>query len=542
MNRRETARVHHSVGDTSLETAEILIIGSGAAGLSCAVRLAEAGHACTVVCKTQLASGSSLWAQGGISAVLGPDDTQEAHVQDTLIAGAGLCDEAAVRYTVEHGAEVVHWLLDRGVAFTHDENDPSGTRLHLTREGGHSHRRVAHAADATGRAVETTLADLAIANPLIHVCEHTMAVDLIVDKAAQRVLGAYLLDVKTGTIRTVTARAIVLATGGANQAYLYLSNPDGGSSGDGIAMAWRAGCRVSNMEFMQFHPTGLYHPGSGSFLISEALRGEGAKLTLPDGSRFMDRFDPRAELAPRDIVARAIDHEMKRLGIRHVWLDIRHRGPEFIHAHFPSIQAHCLELGIDITQQPIPVVPIAHFTCGGVTTDLDARTDLAGLYAIGEVACTGLHGANRMASNSLLECLVFARAATNDLLAHWDALPTTRTLPEWDASRVSDSDEDVVISHNWLELRTFMWDYVGIVRTTKRLLRAQHRVHLLQREIAEFYRNHHVTADLLELRNLVTVADLIVRSALGRHESRGLHYTLDYLQTDAVATPTVLTP
>ncbi|HEU0196812.1 MAG TPA: L-aspartate oxidase [Nevskiaceae bacterium] len=529
-------------GPSRADGSSVLIIGTGAAGLSCALRLAEAGHPCTVVCKRELASGSTLWAQGGISAVLGPDDTQAAHVQDTLIAGAGLCDETAVRYTVKHGAEVVHWLLDRGVAFTRDENDPTRQRLHLTREGGHSHRRVAHAADATGRAVETTLAELTAANPLITVHEYTMAVDLIVDRGARRVLGAYLLDIHSGEVRAMPARAVVLATGGANQAYLYLSNPDGGSSGDGIAMAWRAGCRVSNMEFMQFHPTGLYHPGSGSFLISEALRGEGAKLKLPDGSRFMDRFDKRAELAPRDIVARAIDHEMKRLGARHVWLDITERGPKFIHTHFPSIQAHCMALGIDITKAPIPVVPIAHFTCGGVVTDLNARTDLDCLYAAGEVACTGLHGANRMASNSLLECLVFARAAANDLCARWDSLLDPAPLKPWDASRVSDSDEDVVISHNWLELRTFMWDYVGIVRTTKRLLRAQHRLELLHREINEFYKNYRVSSDLLELRNLVLVADLIVRSALGRHESRGLHYTLDYPQTDPQAAPTVLVP
>ena len=523
------------------ETAPVLILGSGAAGLSCALRLAEAGREVTVVCKGELASGATLWAQGGISAVLGSDDSLEAHVQDTLIAGAGLCDEAAVRYTVAHGAEVVHWLLERGVAFTRDENDPANQRLHLTREGGHSHRRIAHAADATGRAVETTLATLAASHPRIRVREHTMAVDLIVAGGTRRVVGAYLLDVKTGAVQAQPARAVVLATGGANQVYLYSSNPHG-ASGDGIAMAWRAGCRVAHMEFMQFHPTGLYHPESRAFLISEALRGEGARLTLPDGSPFMQRFDARLELAPRDIVARAIDHEMKRLGIRHVLLDIRHRGAEFIGSHFPSIQAHCLSLGIDITQQPIPVVPIAHFTCGGVRTDLDARTDLDGLYAIGEVACTGLHGANRMASNSLLECLVFARAAALDLDRRWHSLAEASELPAWDASRVSNSDEDVVIAHNWLELRTFMWDYVGIVRTKKRLMRARHRVDLLLGEIDAFYRHYRISADFLELRNLVTVADLIVRSATLRHESRGLHYNLDYPQTETQARATVLTP
>lgn len=525
----------------SRSAASVLILGSGAAGLSCALHLAEAGHAVTVACKGELASGSTLWAQGGISAVMGDDDTLESHVQDTVVAGAGLCDMAAVRFTVGHGAEVVHWLLDRGVALTCDAADPSGRHLHLTREGGHSHRRIVHAADATGRVLETTLADLVAQHPLIEVRTNTMAVDLVLADGGQRVVGVYLLDIASGRVEAQPARAVVLATGGASQVYLYSSNPHG-TSGDGIAMAWRAGCRVANMEFMQFHPTGLFHPESRAFLISEALRGEGAHLTLPDGDRFMTRFDIRGELAPRDIVARAIDHEMKRLGIRHVLLDIRHRGAAFIRQHFPSIHAHCLALGIDITRDPIPVVPIAHFTCGGVMTDLSGRTSLDGLYAIGEVACTGLHGANRMASNSLLECLVFARSAARDLCRTLAQRPMPAPLKPWDASRVSDSDEDVVISHNWLELRTFMWDYVGIVRTTKRLLRARHRIDLLMSEIGDFYRNYRISADFLELRNLVTVADLVVQSALARKESRGLHYTLDHPQTDPVAKPTVLEP
>ncbi|HWU69519.1 MAG TPA: L-aspartate oxidase [Stenotrophobium sp.] len=521
---------------------EVLIIGSGAAGLSLALRLAQQGHQVSVVSKSTLSSGSTLWAQGGISAVLDADDSIENHVQDTLTAGGGLCNEQAVRFTVERGPECIQWLIEQNVAFTHEEGELRGSALHLTREGGHSHRRVVHAADATGHAVETTLASLAAAHPNIHVRENSIAVDLIVDRHdadGARVLGAYLLDIPRGRVEAVSAKSVALCTGGANQVYLYSTNPHG-ASGDGIAMAWRAGCRVANMEFMQFHPTCLYHPETRSFLISEALRGEGALLRLPSGERFMPRFDPRAELAPRDIVARAIDHEMKRLGIAHVNLDITDKPAEFITTHFPSIHAHCLALGIDITREPIPVVPSAHFTCGGVVTDLRARTDVEGLYAIGEVACTGLHGANRLASNSLLECLVFAEAAAQDIHARLPSLPAPGTPRPWDASRVTDSDEDVVVSHNWLELRRFMWDYVGIVRTNKRLQRALHRVQLLKAEIQEYYGNYRLTPDLLELRNLVVCAELIVRSALTRKESRGLHYTLDYPQKLAAPEPTIL--
>jgi L-aspartate oxidase len=519
---------------------EVLILGSGAAGLSCALRLATQGHAVTVVSKDALSSGSTLWAQGGISAVLDKDDSLENHVQDTLVAGAGLCDEKAVRFTVERGPDCIRWLVEQGVQFTQDEDDSGGTQLHLTREGGHSHRRVVHAADATGRAVETTLSDLAAAHSNITVREHCVAVDLITDPARRRALGAYLLNTRNGRVEAVGAKAVVLATGGANMVYLYCTNQHG-ASGDGIAMAWRAGCRIANMEFMQFHPTGLYHGNSRTFLISEALRGEGAVLKLPTtGERFMPRFDSRAELAPRDVVARAIDYEMKRLGLDYVWLDITHKPAAFIQHHFPSIYAHCLKLGLDITREPIPVVPSAHFTCGGVLTDLRARTDLEGLYAIGEVACTGLHGANRLASNSLLECLVFAETAAEDL---HQSLPTRARpgpLKPWDESRVTDSDEDVVVAHNWQELRRFMWDYVGIVRTDKRLQRAQHRVDLLRSEIQEYYGNYKISADLIELRNLATVADLIVRSAMARKESRGLHFTLDYPQTLPEAKATIL--
>jgi L-aspartate oxidase len=520
--------------------AEVLIIGSGAAGLSCALRLAQLGHRVVLVSKGLLASGATLWAQGGISAVMDEGDSLENHVRDTLAAGAGLCDERAVRHTVEHGPACIRWLIDQGVVFTHEEAEQRGQRLHLTREGGHSHRRVVHAADATGRAVETTLSALAAAHPLIQVRQQSVAVDLIVDRSAGTVLGAYLFDTVGGQVEAVGAKAVVLASGGANQVYLYSSNPHG-ASGDGIAMAWRAGCRIANMEFMQFHPTTLYHKDSRSFLISEALRGEGALLRLPTtGERFMPRFDERGELAPRDIVARAIDHEMKRLGLPFVHLDITHKDGDFIRSHFPSIFAHCIGLGIDITREPIPVVPSAHFTCGGVVTDLRARTDVDGLYAIGEVACTGLHGANRLASNSLLECLVFGDAAARDLHETLPRRSPPPALRPWDESRVTDSDEDVVVSHNWLELRTFMWDYVGIVRTSKRLQRAQHRVQLLAREIAEYYGNYRISADLIELRNLVVCADLIVRSALARQESRGLHHTLDYPHTRADAQPTLL--
>jgi L-aspartate oxidase len=518
----------------------VLIIGSGAAGLTCALKLAQMGVRSIVVSKTQLQSGATLWAQGGISAVLDRDDSLDAHVHDTLVAGAGLCAEPAVRFTVERGPSVVRWLNELGVAFTRDDGAGNAEGLHLTREGGHSHRRVVHAADATGRAVETTLAGLALAHPLIQVRERAVSLDLILDDARERVIGAYLYDRNSKRVEAVPACCVVLATGGANQVYLYSSNPYG-ASGDGIAMAWRAGCRVANMEFMQFHPTILFHQGSRSFLISEALRGEGAVLRLPTtGERFMPRFDAREELAPRDIVARAIDHEMKRLGLQFVHLDISHQSAAFIESHFPSIHAHCLKLGIDITQQPIPVVPAAHFTCGGVLTNLNGRTDVRGLYAIGETACTGLHGANRLASNSILECLVFGSAVADDIALHLPSMPASAPVRPWDESRVSDSDEDVVVSHNWLELRTFMWDYVGIVRTTKRLQRALHRIELLQQEIQEFYGNYRVSHHLIELRNLAVCADLIVRSALARHESRGLHYTLDHPLTAAEALPTIL--
>ncbi len=520
-----------------MPTCDALIIGSGLAAFTTALHLAEERKV-ILLTKRGLPDGASQWAQGGIAAVISDEDSYASHVQDTLRAGAGLCDEAATRFVVEQSRAMVEWLIGLGVPFSRE-----GGAFHLTREGGHSRRRVLHAQDATGRAVQTVLAKQVTSHPNITVLEHHLAIDLITGRALGRserqVFGAYVLDTVNGQVRTFAAGNTILATGGAGKVYLYTTNPDT-ATGDGIAMAWRAGCRVGNMEFIQFHPTCLYHPHAKSFLISEAVRGEGGVLKLPNGERFMTQHDPRGELAPRDIVARAIDFEMKKRGLDHVFLDISHQSAEFILAHFPTIYQRCREFGIDITREPIPVVPAAHYTCGGVATDRDARTDLANLYAVGEVAFTGLHGANRLASNSLLECLVFGRAAARHMLT--SAPASAQALPEWDESRVTDPDEEVVIAHNWAELRRFMWDYVGIVRTTKRLTRAARRIRLLQEEIDEYYRHFRVSHDLIELRNLVMTADLIVRSALLRHESRGLHYSRDYPDTMPVAGNTVLNP
>lgn len=513
---------------------DVLVIGSGAAGLSLALRLPE-HYRVAVLSKAELNQGSTYWAQGGMAAVLHTRDTVDSHVEDTLAAGGGLCHRDAVEFTVRNSRRCVEWLVEQGVDF--DLRDDQ--EFHLTREGGHSHRRIIHAADATGRAISEVLSERAKAASNIDIFTHRVAVDLVVNQG--RCQGAYILERKTERVDLFQAKAVILATGGASKAYLYTSNPDG-ASGDGIAMAWRAGCRVANLEFNQFHPTCLYHPEAKSFLITEAIRGEGGKLLLPDGTQFMHRFDERCELAPRDVVARAIDHEMKRLGSDCIFLDISHKSPDFLRSHFPTIMARCLELGIDITKQAIPVVPAAHYTCGGVVVDTDGRTDVEGLYAIGESSCTGLHGANRMASNSLLECIVYAESAAAHIQASIESAPTPAAAPLWDESQVTDSDEDVVISHNWDELRRFMWDYVGIVRTNKRLQRAQHRAQLLQAEIAEYYGNYKVSNDLLELRNLAMVAELMIRCAISRKESRGLHYTLDYPDRLEEARDTTLVP
>jgi L-aspartate oxidase len=529
---------------------DVAIIGSGLAGLSVALHLA-ATHKVAVISKRSLNDGASNWAQGGIAAVLDSGDSHAQHISDTLIAGAGLCDEPTTRFIVENGREAIEWLIDQGVPFTRDAKAELG--YHLTREGGHSQRRIIHAADATGHAVQVTLEQKARSHPNISLFENHCAIDLITTEKLEdsekgttpKCVGLYVLEEKTGKVKTFAATHTVLATGGAGKVYLYTTNPDT-ATGDGIAMAWRAGCRVSNMEFIQFHPTCLYHPYAKSFLISEAVRGEGGLLKLPPaagaaaGTRFMPSHDARAELAPRDIVARAIDFEMKKRGIDYVHLDISHQSPEFLKEHFPTIYARCLEFGIDITKEPIPIVPAVHFTCGGIVTDMGGRTDLPGLFAVGETACTGLHGANRLASNSLLECLVVGRAVAKDIESQPKAaLPA---LPTWDESRVTNADEEVVIAHNWDELRRFMWNYVGIVRTTKRLERAQHRIRLLKEEIDEYYAHFRITHDLLELRNLVDVASLIVNSALSRHESRGLHFSRDYPETLPKALPSVLSP
>ncbi|WP_168378035.1 MULTISPECIES: L-aspartate oxidase [Acinetobacter] len=520
---------------------DVIIVGSGGAGLSLALSLPDHFNI-AVLAKSTLTDASTYFAQGGVAAVLDKTDSIEQHIDDTMIAGAHLCEMAAVKQTVEGGKPSVDFLLNQGVQFTLDEQE----QLHLTREGGHSQRRIIHAADATGRAISTTLVERAQEKSNIQIFENYIAIDLITaqklnPEAESRALGLYALDEKTEKVHTFLAPFTALACGGAMKAYLYTSNPDI-ATGDGIAMAYRAGCRVANMEFNQFHPTCLYHPQARSFLITEAMRGEGAYLRLPDGERFMLRFDERAELAPRDIVARAIDYEIKRLGIRHVWLDITHKPAEFVKEHFPTLYARLMELGIDITKEMIPVVPAAHYTCGGVVVDENSQTDIPGLYAIGETSYTGLHGANRMASNSLLECFVYGMSASAHITAQHQGSYQAPHVPEWDDSQVTNPDEDVVILQNWDELRQTMWNYVGIVRTTKRLQRALHRIEMLNREITEYYQDYQVSKNLIELRNLVLVSEMIVRCAMERKESRGLHFTLDYPEQAAELRKTVLTP
>jgi len=537
---------------------DILIIGSGAAGLSLALKTASFARV-AVLSKGRLNQGATFWAQGGIAAVLDDNDSIDAHIADTLDSGAGLCNEDMVRHIVEHSQESIQWLVEQGVPFTVLSPEEAGSGpaseplnrdnlkpLHLTQEGGHSHRRIIHATDATGRAVFETLRDRALQTQGIQLFENRLAVDLITTGRlgldSNTCVGAYVYNPETQQVELFRARFVILASGGASKAYLYTTNPDS-ATGDGIAMAWRAGCRVANMEFNQFHPTCLYHPHARSFLITEALRGEGATLELPDGTRFMPDFDNRGELAPRDIVARAIDHEMKRLGCDCVYLNITHKPAGFIKEHFPTIYARCLEYGIDITRDRIPVVPAAHYTCGGVVVDKLGRTDIPNLYAIGETSCTGLHGANRMASNSLLECFVLAFGAADDIRSQFDKVaPVPSNIPDWDESRVTRSREEVVVAHNWDELRRVMWDYVGIVRSDDRLHKARKRIELLEQEIAWHYRHYIISSDLLELRNLVLVARLIVESALARKESRGLHFTLDYPGLLPEAKDTVLVP
>ena len=523
---------------------DVLIIGSGLAGLTSALKLADHKKV-LIVSKREILDSSSQWAQGGVAAVMSNEDSIESHVKDTEFVGGGLTDPKVASFVASHGKEAIQWLNDLHVPFSRDDTTH---QFHLTKEGGHSHRRVVHAKDATGRAIQATLSEQVKSHANITILENHIAVDLITEKKSLKVdhiksnrcLGAYVLNNKTGKVITVSAQETILAAGGVSKVYLYTTNPDV-STGDGVAMAWRAGCRVANMEFIQFHPTCLFHPKAKSFLISEIVRGEGGLLKLPDGSRFMDEYDARGELASRDIVARAIDFEMKKRGIDCVYLDISHKSPDFIKSHFPTIYARCLELGIDITKEWIPVVPAAHYSCGGVMTNLAGQTDLAHLYAIGETAYTGLHGANRLASNSLLECLVFGEAVAKHILQS-KVDTTSFELPHWDESRVTDADEEILITHTWNELRRFMWNYVGIVRTNKRLSRALHRIHMLRDEVHEFYTNFKVSHNLIELRNLLQVAELIVESAIARHESRGLHFSRDYPKQLKIAKPTIMTP
>jgi len=535
-----------SASESNVPVHDVIVVGSGAAGLTAALALAQERKV-LVLAKGSLTGGSTAWAQGGIAAVLDAGDTFENHIRDTMVAGAGLNRRETVEYVIERAPHAIERLIALGVPFN-TEGTSAGEALHLTREGGHSHRRIVHVDDATGWAVQSALLQAAQANPNITLLPGRACIDLITGRherrysGSGRVWGVYALDEETGHVEAHVARATVLATGGAGRVYQFSTAPRG-ATGDGIAMAWRAGARVSNMEMMQFHPTCLYNLEVKNFLITEAVRGEGGRLRHPlTGKRFMPEYDERLELAPRDVVARAIDDQIKRYGLDYVHLDISHQPPEFVKEHFPTIHEKLLSLGIDMTKEPIPVVPAQHYTCGGVLIDLAGRTDLPGLYAAGECTESGLHGANRLASNSLLECFVFGEAAAADILDRWDAFDDPPSINPWDESRVTDSDEEVVIKQNWTEIRRFMWNYVGIVRTTKRLERAQHRIAMLNHEVEEYYRHFRVATDLIELRNLLQSAELIVSSALKRHESRGMHYTLDYPGLLAEPHDTVLVP
>jgi L-aspartate oxidase len=514
-------------------TTDYLVIGSGVAGLSFALEAATNGDV-MVVTKRSADESNTKYAQGGIAAVLSSADSFDAHIADTLRAGAGLCHERAVEVCVKEGPARIKMLRDVGARFDLAPGSADDADLDLHLEGGHSARRVAHAADMTGREVERSLLEAVARSPRVRMLEGHTAVDLITMPkygGPEVCSGAFVLDETSGKVMTVLARAVVLATGGAGKVYLYTSNPDV-ATGDGVAMAYRAGAEIANMEFYQFHPTCLFHPQAQRFLLTEAMRGEGAVLRLPDGTAFMKKHDPRGELAPRDVVARAIDFEMKKTGAEHVLLDITDKKPSFVKERFPGIHEECLRWGIDITRQPIPVVPAAHYMCGGITTNLEGRTTIPGLWAIGECACTGLHGANRLGSNSLLEGLVFAHRAAEALATTLDRDARWPDVPEWEVGSAEPSAEAVVITQNWDELRRLMWNYVGIVRSNTRLRRAARRIALLQEEIAEYYWKYHLTRDLLELRNIATVAQLAVECASSRRESRGLHFTTDYLDVD----------
>jgi len=520
-----------------VRASDVLVIGSGIAGLYYALQVAEHAHV-SLVTKKAAADSATNWAQGGIAAVLAPDDSFDSHVQDTLTAGAGLCDETVVRHVVERGPAMIEGLLKLGADFdVADEERSSRASFDLGREGGHTHRRILHHRDATGREIERVLVGRARNHPNIDLYEDHCGIDLLTSRKAghpgpDRVLGAYVLEATSGVVQRFRARVTLLATGGAGKVYLYTSNPDI-ASGDGMAMAYRAGATLANMEFVQFHPTCLFHPQAKSFLISEAMRGEGGLLRNGQGEAFMERYHAMKDLAPRDIVARAIDTELKRSGDDSVYLDITDRDAEYLRERFPNIHARCLQFGIDLTREPIPVVPAAHYCCGGVRTDLTGETDLHNLFAAGEVSCTGLHGANRLASNSLLEALVFADAAARATRKRLGE-PAEETLPvePWREGDATDSHEAVVITQNWDEIRRFMWNYVGIVRSDKRLARARRRMSLLQDEITEYYWNFRLAPDLIELRNLATVAQLVIACAEQRKESRGLHYTVDYPKRD----------